>query len=867
MVEQLVEQQQLEQLFVELSAPRRLLRRQARAGPQPPGRAATWLLAAVAFAGGLALLQTVPASPGDLSPGVGVLVIGGLYALTEVAVIHIHFRRDAFTIALGEVPLVIGLFFATPATLAAGRLVGAGLALAFHRRQPVRKLSFNLAQFLLATAVTCAVFAALRGGGTVMSLRAVAAAMMAAVAGEVTSALSIALVMHLVGAREALGRLRSVAIITIPATVLNTLLAIAAARLLLHDQVAAALTMLPIVALGISYRRYVGERRKHERVQLLYDSSQALHRAHGVDDAMATLLRSARDMFHAEVAELVLFPVGNDGDALHISLEGPEAQIHRRYSVPDERAVEVWRGGKGVLLSRSSRGSRTWTVGERSVRDCMMAALRSDEGAFATLMVANRSGDVGTFDRPDLTLLVTFATQASISVEKGRLVAATERLAFYDPLTRLANRSLLVQRLSAAMQRAATSRRQPAVLFLDVDDFKTVNDSLGHTYGDRLLVAVASRLRQCLRPDDVAARIGGDEFAVMLDVAGASDAALVAQRIIETMRVPFELEGGEQVTTHVSVGLVHATGDEGDVDELLARADIAMYRAKERGKGCWELFAPELQHAVVERHRLKSDLSRALAAGDLFLAYQPIVALDTQRPVGAEALVRWRHPEQGMVSPDRFISLAEESGLIADLGAFVLEEACRRATDWSGDNVYVSVNLSARQLQRPEFPSEVAATLLRTGLPAQRLVLEITERVMVDSDAVVRAGLGALRDMGVRLAIDDFGTGYSSLSMLRDLPVDILKLDKSFVDDVDRTANGTAFAAAILRLGQTLGLTVVAEGIEEPAQARRLRSLRCRFGQGYLFARPMDAAAIAEVMAGAGLVRAAAAAATATAPA
>jgi diguanylate cyclase (GGDEF)-like protein len=389
------------------------------------------------------------------------------------------------------------------------------------------------------------------------------------------------------------------------------------------------------------------------------------------------------------------------------------------------------------------------------------------------------------------------------------------------------------------------------VLLIDLDDFKTVNDSLGHTTGDQLLIAVADRLRTVLRPPDTVARLGGDEFAVVLeDVESGETVTGVADRIVEVLNGPFVLDS-TVMRIHASTGIVVAGADSESADVLLGRADVAMYRAKSRGKGCWELFEPSMQTAVQERHRLKLLLQRAVDRGSLFLQYQPIVDLEREGMVGVEALVRWEHPTRGLISPDEFIPLAEESGLILQMGREVLEQACRQAAVWqrSVPGFVMSVNVSARQLQEPDFAAEIAQLLHRTGLSPARLILEITERAMVTDEATTRGALARLRSLGVRVAIDDFGTGYSSLSCLRDLPVDILKIAKPFVDGLGEAEQDRAFVTAIVRMAQILELDIIAEGIERPDQLALLQGLRCGLGQGYLLGRPMSSGGITDLIA------------------
>ncbi|MHB1223389.1 MAG: putative bifunctional diguanylate cyclase/phosphodiesterase [Gemmatimonadaceae bacterium] len=425
--------------------------------------------------------------------------------------------------------------------------------------------------------------------------------------------------------------------------------------------------------------------------------------------------------------------------------------------------------------------------------------------------------------------------------------------AFHDPLTGLANRALFRDRVEHTLAREERRREGVAVLFLDLDDFKIVNDSLGHGEGDNLLRLVAERLLNATRGCDTVARLGGDEFAILVENArGDDDAVRVAERVQAAFRIPFNLVA-KPVVVSASIGIATARPEDGP-EELLRSADVAMYRAKSGGQGGYELFVPEMHAAVMDRMELEADLRGALEREEFHIVYQPIVELDGGRVAGAEALVRWEHPTRGLIPPLDFIPLAESTGLIVPLGRWVLAQACRQGASWQegrGERppMTLTVNISGRQLERPEFVDEVADALAISGLPPGCLVLEITESVIVQNSRVTLERLHALKALDVRLAIDDFGTGYSSLAYLQQFPVDILKIDKSFVDNVARGGSDAALARTILALGEMLSLHCVAEGVEESAQSDQLRELGCSLGQGYLFARPLHASAMTALLA------------------
>ncbi len=424
--------------------------------------------------------------------------------------------------------------------------------------------------------------------------------------------------------------------------------------------------------------------------------------------------------------------------------------------------------------------------------------------------------------------------------ERRRLQAELSHQAFHDSLTGLGNRTLFGNRVSHALERNVRRAKLFAVFLIDLDDFKTVNDSLGHAAGDELLVVIAERLESYLRPEDTCARLGGDEFAVLIeDLIAPEDAVTVARRMLAGMAEPLEVLGSE-ITVQASIGIALGVGVQ-TASEILRSADLAMYRAKEDGKSRYAIYEPTMHERVLERLSLKADLQRSVLAEEFELHYQPIVALQSSAIVGVEALVRWRHPERGLVLPDEFVPLAEETGLILPLGRFVLRTACREARRLRAlghRQLGISVNISAKQLASSTLPGEVTSALRETSLEPSALTLEITESMLLDSQPVI-ARLEDLKRLGVRIAIDDFGTGYSSLNYLRRFPVDILKIAKPFVDEINSSADQERLASAIVRLGSTLGLDTVAEGVEVKAQRDRLRSLRCRYGQGYFFSPPL----------------------------
>ena len=476
-----------------------------------------------------------------------------------------------------------------------------------------------------------------------------------------------------------------------------------------------------------------------------------------------------------------------------------------------------------------------------------MAAPVFEHGKVVGSLVVGSTTPGRVYSESEQEILVAFADHVSLALNDARTVQAMNQAfdhalhqALHDALTGLPNRALFVDRLEHALARREREGGGPAVLFIDLDNFKTINDCYGHAHGDALLSTVTSLLLSCLRGGDTAARFGGDEFAVLIEQGGDLEtAASVADRLLDALSRPVDLVG-EEVTVRASIGIAIA-GPKDTAADVLRNADMAMYRAKSAGKARFAVFEPSMHMALMTRVELEGDLRRAIDNGDIEVHYQPVVDLATRATVGFEALARWRHPKRGNVSPAEFIPLAEEAGLIVPLGTFVLEAACREVRDCqvrSGFAVGLTVNVSGAQLQVSDLLAVVTSALETSGLPAESLTLEITESVLMQDTAATIEKLWSLKKIGVRLAIDDFGTGYSSLGYLRHFPIDVLKVDKTFVDGLATSSGDGKLVRAIVQLGHTLGLTVVAEGIEYDEQVDRLRGMGCTLGQGSLFSPP-----------------------------
>ena len=461
-----------------------------------------------------------------------------------------------------------------------------------------------------------------------------------------------------------------------------------------------------------------------------------------------------------------------------------------------------------------------------------------------------RKDEIGTLVSSLARMLATIEQQSQEINEFPRRLDQLVREAFRDALTGLPNRALFMDRLSHALTRAERCGSNLAVLFLDLDRFKILNETLGQEVGDCLLREVAERITTCLRPEDTVARLGGDEFGLLLeDTVELAAATAVAERVSAEIQRPFVVDGRD-ILISASIGIALTRGGSMQPDEVLHNADLAMYQAKAEGRARYELYQPGLSVSTRERLDLQSDLRTAGARQELSLRYQPVVTLASVRAVEVEALIRWDHRRRGALLPADFIALSEESGLMVPMGQWVLREACRQARAWQRDvPLIVGVNLSASQFERDALPDEIAQILRETELDSSRLQLEISEAVLMRDDPKMFDRLDALKKIGVRLAIDDFGTGYASLSYLKRLPVDCLKIDRSLIKGVGFDNEDTAIIRAVVTLARSLGITVTAEGVETTEQLSQLRELGCEQGQGYYFARPVSADRLPELLA------------------
>jgi diguanylate cyclase (GGDEF)-like protein len=485
-------------------------------------------------------------------------------------------------------------------------------------------------------------------------------------------------------------------------------------------------------------------------------------------------------------------------------------------------------------------------------RNLLISPMLADGRPVGAVVVEHRSRTVFGVERRVASVLGQFSAVAALNLRNAVLLRHVQDLAERDALTGAANRRMFQETLERTLEADGHDGREPrvtAVLFIDLDDFKIINDSLGHTAGDELLVAVTDRISGLVRQGDLVARLGGDEFAILTDDDDdLRRSRSMAERLVRDLRVPYVI-GGHTITVTASIGIATARDAGRDAQEVVRNADVAMYMAKANGKAGFAVFDPGMHAAIRARHELGAELQHAVDLGQLHLVYQPIVSLDSGRISGLEALVRWNHPERGLVAPGEFIEIAEENGAILPIGRWVMREACERAVAWQKAGLtppalFMSVNVSAREIQQPGFVGAVEETLTWAGLEPSRLILEITETALIKATPPTVATLEALRSLGVRVVIDDFGTGYFSFSHLRQFPVDALKVASEFVQVGEGDSRSAALAGAIVALGESLDIATVAEGIETAQHAERMRDLGCTYGQGYYFAKPMAKADI-----------------------
>ena len=814
--------------------------------PSVARRASVLALVAGTAAGAFVLYSAFLGRLGSVAPPIEVpwwsFVL--VFFLTEAFPIQVQFRGEAHSLSLSELGLVLALYLVSPGELLVTQMLGAAVALGIVRRQRPLTVVSNLAVFSLGSCIAVLVFHSFLLLGDGYGPAGWIGAVLGAGAFAAVGVLLAAEFTRFGSARPLSAELKTLAAVAGCGCFASASLAIAAVQLAESDARSVWVMLVPVASTVVALTAFTAQRRRHGHLEFLSRSMRAMHGAE-FRSSVRELLEAARTMLSAEVAEIVVFSDSAGEGALRSVVSLREDVLMEPIELGEThlRALETISAQDAAALLPRGRQPHALDdyLTQEGLEDAIVTALHGTDRIFGMVLVGNRLGDAVTFSQDDRRLFETFASHAGALLENDRVKSQLRHQAFHDSLTGFANRLLFADRVHKALTLTVAAPQRPLVLFIDLDDFKTINDSLGHSAGDQLLIAVAERVRASLRPDDLVARLGGDEFAVLLERSDRTDAEAVATRLVDALRAPFVLEGRE-MRIHASIGI--APAEQGNIaDDLLRNADVAMYSAKTNGKGSYAWYDPEMHVRTQRRQELARTLEGSVEREEIEAYYQPIVALDTGRVVGLEALARWNHPVRGLVLPESFIPLAEETGFMRPIGRTILRLACEQLETWHSRHRFhhelmISVNLSQSELRSPSLTRDVEAVLADTSIPPDRLILEITESSAMQDPSAAIDTLERLRELGVRLALDDFGTGYSSLSHLRDFPIHMLKIAKPFVDRIDRDST---FVEAILSLASTLGLEVIAEGIETQEQADALRSLGCALGQGYYYARPSEA--------------------------
>ena len=823
----------------------------------------------VVAAAGIVLALRAPAlplmpAPAGYPPVSLLLVVAGALLLAEFGQALVEFRTQAYAFSLTGIPLVLGFLYLPPQQLIAVRVVTALLVFAIQRANPL-KVGFNTSLYLLDTALAVGALHLLLPDQPGLSLSTGIVVYLAPAASDLVMSALVMLVIRVNGGPISWPGVLHVWVPTAVCALLNAILGLAGAVLLKQGPLGGVLLLGLAALTGVAYRGYLVLRRRHQSLQVVQRFVELGEEA-GAQEQAAVMLAEIRGLVRARAVELTL--AGRDGEpGVRIVCDETGLVL----AVPDGRPYAEGLTDRPALITGRDPAQRAWLREQglqsaaavpvtRHGATAMLSPLQGGSGhgrrRQSMLVAVDRLGDKFTFTRHDLALMQALAGHLAVALRNTQLVASLRREARHDSLTGLANRAVLDERLADALERG----RQPSVLLLDLDRFKEVNDALGHQVGNLLLQVVARRLEDLLTADGrtggtdaTVVRLGGDEFAVLLP--DGLDPVPTAWAVAEQLSAPVDL-GEVTVGSKASIGVALAADDPDRTatgDDLIRRADVAMYAAKAAGAVVWR-YTEDLDAGRGERLALLSDLHLGLERDELQLHYQPKLDLASGTVTGVEALVRWEHPTQGRIAPDVLIPLAESTGMIDKLTRVVLGQALRQSRAWhdQGLDLTVAVNLSTRNLLNPGLAGEVTAALEAHGVPAERLILEITESsVMGDAERTLPV-LERLAGAGIMLSLDDFGTGYSSLSYLQRLPVSEVKIDRSFVLGLtggDETS--TVLVRSIISLGASLRLRIVAEGVEDAGTLEQLRELGCDVIQGWHTGRPVPAAELTASLLGA----------------
>lgn len=767
-------------------------------------------------------------------------------AAAESCMSSITYRSDSQTFSLAELALCLGIAFVNPAEFVTAQILALFVVHHFRKSPPLR-VAFNIANTSLSAVLAYLITSVLAPTGSppARSWLAILASLLITSVGSVYTVAAVRSIFERqLQVRGNLGGLVFAMVNSVACGSMGLLAGIA----IEHEPRLMPFAFVPIAIMYLSLRSLVDERTKRSNVEFLYETTKAVHRTADFEQALTDLLERARTVFRSEYAEL--------------AIRRPDTESWLRFAVgtianpPADRdlnAAPVWLPpgqattqleGQNNHLEKEKRA----LLESIGARNAMVSTLRGDTGTEAELLgafiVADRVAST-SYEPQNVRLFDLLAAQVAVALENGHLERSLGQLtrleqelryqAHHDPLTGLANRAGLA---SAVESLPPTAR---AVLLIDLDDFKIINDSLGHDAGDLVLVEVAARLKQTIREGDVVARLGGDEFAVLLtNVRSAQDALETAERVSIALRPPISI-GETEVFGRGSLGVAFGDNNE-TMFELMRNADVAMYESKRQGKGNFRSFEPGMDAAAKQRLVLSSGIRAGLDHDEFSVLYQPIFDLTTREITSVEAYVRWAHPDFGLIMPDEFLTIAEDSGMITEIGLAVLRKSALAVQDLrtpGGAPIRLSLNLSARQLREPRSVERMAAILKQVDFDPARLTFEITEATVFDKSKIVPESIAAIREIGASLALDNFGTGYGSVAALHNFPVNYVKIHKQFTQDVT-TTRGSEFVRTILGIAATLNLTAIAEGIETDEQIEALVAIGGQFGQGYFLGLPVD---------------------------
>jgi len=836
----------------------------------------TWFLTGALTAGAVSLTTRESAAPimaPHFSVAMVALVLGTGFFLAEQFLLNMEFRRQAYSFTLAGVPLLIGVLVLPPTIFVVTRLAASAAAFLWQRVS-ADKMAYNCASYSFeAAADAMLVHLVLRPGrGLDLVTAVILIALLAAVDQFISALILVMIRVH--NGPLSHGDILEVLVPAFVLSVISSSVALNIIILLEYGLLGAAVATL-LLGLGtMGYRAYAAGQQRHESLTLVHEFVTGGAGAQSLETLAEERLSRIRRLLRASSVQVIIVENESDNSSgrdsgsgkanAGISDEGspPDVASALSLAVDDEDVLHVGHDDfesqdwvmirtltqqEPLLAGRTTKdpGIRHWLT-EHHFRDAMVVALPESSGLRGTLRVTDRLGETATFTSEDLTMLQTLTGHLAVALRSTRLVQELGYDATHDSLTGLANRRALYTDGQARLTKTPGRRR--ALLLLDLDKFKEVNDSLGHHAGDELLVEVGARLRGQLRGGDLLARLGGDEFAVLLEDAGHDEAASVAENLRAKLAEPFTTMAGPPalggLTLHstVSIGIAMFPEDGPDLTSLLRKADIAMYKAKTSFKG-HHVYSGTDDADDTTRLQTVEELRNALGTDQLVLHYQPKIDLDTGEMHCCESLVRWNHPTRGLLYPDSFLALVEASGLMRAMTRRVLEIALDQAAVWQtqGQHLTIAVNLSASSLVDAELPDEVFAMLAARGVPPSVLQLEITEEFLMADHDRARSILTRLREGGVQISVDDFGTGYSSLSRLREMPIDELKLDRSFVLPMAGDSRAAALVASTIALAHSLGLRMVAEGVETIVAYSQLKRLGCDQGQGYFMCRPVPA--------------------------